>query len=94
MSEEKKPTPDQQLVDFLGFDPASAENIPTDLFREVLGEIEAEKKEERRKKAKETVEEATKIYKEFKKLEVEFEKSRQKMHQSLGALMKRIQGAG
>lgn len=91
MSDQRKTSSDK-LQEMLGFDAAKKGTLTNDLFGEVVKEIQQERHDEAKKRAKEHLVKAINLREQMEKARKDFEGQAKKFDKELGKVLNQIQG--
>lgn len=89
MSEKQSPT--ERLTSMVGFDPAGSPKLTDDIFKEVMKDINEERAEKAKAKAKGLLEQAFALREQMAKARRDFEGQEKKFNKELNKLLNRLE---
>jgi len=85
-----KPSNSEKLVQLVGFDPTRKPTLKDSILKDVIGELDKERQDEARAKAREILRKAVELHQQVHKLKQEFEKQTRKFDEELGKLLNQL----
>lgn len=92
MSEQQRSTSGMKLQELLGFDPIKKGTLTSELFSEVVKEIQEERLKEAKVRAKEHLVKAIGLREQMEKARRDFANQEKKFEKELGKVLNQIQG--
>ena len=92
MADQRKPTSSDKLQELLGFDAAKKGTLTSELFGEVVKEIQEERAKKAKEQAKEHLVKAMALREQMEKARKDFEGQAKKFDKELGKVLNQIQG--
>jgi hypothetical protein len=92
MSDQQKKCASDRLQELLGFDAAKRGTLTSELFGEVVKEIQEERAKEAKSRAKEHLVKAMQLREQMEKARKDFENQYKKFEKELGSVLNQVQG--